>query len=93
MGYQIFLFVSHSFGSRNVKATLFTTVATRGEESYYLKLIYGGVGVGSRSPENNPSIITFLRNLLQLMHFMGSAADYVLYTIFSRKAKEVTTDL
>jgi hypothetical protein len=62
---------------------------TRGEESYYLKLIYGGVGVGSINPENNPSIITFLRNLLQLMHFMGSAADY---NIFSRKAKEVMTD-
>jgi hypothetical protein len=75
MGYQIFLFVSHSFGSRNVKGTLLTTAVTLGEESYYLKLIYGGVGVGSRNPENNPSIITFLRNLLQLMHFTGSAAE------------------
>jgi hypothetical protein len=93
MGYWILLFASHSLGSRYVEGPLFTVAVTLGQESQDLKLIYGDAGFGPRNPENNPSIITFLRNLPQLMHFMGSASYKALYTIFNHKEKEVMTEL
>jgi hypothetical protein len=70
-----------------VKGPLFTVAVTRGEKGQDLKLIYGDVGVGPRNPENNPSIITFLRNLLQLTHSIGSAEYKDLDTIFNHKRK------
>lgn len=70
-----------------MKGLLFTVAVTWGERGQDLKLIYGDAG--PRNPENNPSIITFLRNLLQLMHSMGSAAYKDLYTIFNHKEKDV----